>query len=323
MKKHLFFSLTRASLLYSLAVVLFFTACSTDNASKSIEVTSPPKWEEQLQNGLNLSKQRSDDQLRLLSYEYLGKIKTKEEMIALTDEIFADCSYTVISNLFIDGNIEYEFTTWAELRKDYKYAGLKVRDDIRNEDIVINQTDVIELTWSYKGNIYRSKAIASHDSGIIYDNISTYANSSSTFPLESAETVESSIEHTDTRTVGVNPVTVKYEKTFRGTNEIGILQWSASFVCNSPFDKNGILGVPTMSARPLQQRGWVCDAKIRTLYGTPNVSDYHTFAWGYAYRDDRGSAYLTESGNGYDISFGAMGETGTVTHRHPDIHNNN
>ena len=48
--------------------------------------------------------------------------------------------------------------------------------DIRKEDIVINQTDVIELTWSYKGNIYRSKAIASHDHGLIYDNISTYAS---------------------------------------------------------------------------------------------------------------------------------------------------
>lgn len=199
MKKYLFLGITRASLLCSLAVVLLFTACSTDNTSKSTEVTSSPKWEEQLQYGLNLSKQRGDDQLRLLSYEYLGKVRSEEEMMALTDEIFADCSYTVISNLFVDGHIEYEFTTWAELRKDYKYAGLKVRDDIRNEDIVINQTDVIELTWSYKGNIYRSKAIASHDNGIIYDNISTYANSSSTFPLEPAETAESSVEYTDTR----------------------------------------------------------------------------------------------------------------------------
>lgn len=319
MKKYLFLGITRASLLCSLAVVLLFTACSTDNTSKSTEVTSSPKWEEQLQYGLNLSKQRGDDQLRLLSYEYLGKVRSEEEMMALTDEIFADCSYTVISNLFVDGHIEYEFTTWAELRKDYKYAGLKVRDDIRNEDIVINQTDVIELTWSYKGNIYRSKAIASHDNGIIYDNISTYANSSSTFPLEPAETAESSVEYTDTRTVNANPATVRFQKTFRGTNEIGILQWSASFDCSSKFDENGIFLSASMSAIPLEQRGWVCDAKIRTLHGTPNVSDYHTFAWGYAYRDDRGSAYLTESGNGYDISYGAMGETGTVTHRHPDF----
>ena len=101
MKKHLFLRFTRASLFCSLAVVLFFAACSTDNASRSTEATSPPKWEEQLQYGLYLAKQRGDDQLRLLSYEYLGKVKTEEEMIELTDEMFADETYTVISHFLL------------------------------------------------------------------------------------------------------------------------------------------------------------------------------------------------------------------------------
>ena len=79
----------------------FFAACSTDNASRSTEATSPPKWEEQLQYGLYLAKQRGDDQLRLLSYEYLGKVKTEEEMIELTDEMFADETYTVISHFLL------------------------------------------------------------------------------------------------------------------------------------------------------------------------------------------------------------------------------
>ena len=218
MKKYLFLGITQASLLCSLAVVLFFTSCSTDNATKSIEVTSPPKWEEQLQYGLYLAKQRGDDQLRLLSYEYLGKVKTEEEMIELTDEMFADETYTVISHFLPDGQVEYEFLTWAEFRKhiDYKYAGLKIRDDIRKEDIVINQTDVIELTWSYKGNIYRSKAIASHDHGLIYDNISTYASTPNSCVDDAEEMTSEAIS-----TRSGQPYTGHFKKTPYKTTILG------------------------------------------------------------------------------------------------------
>lgn len=315
MKKHLFLRFTRASLFCSLAVVLFFAACSTDNASRSTEATSPPKWEEQLQYGLYLAKQRGDDQLRLLSYEYLGKVKTEEEMIELTDEMFADETYTVISHFLPDGQVEYEFLTWAEFRKhiDYKYAGLKIRDDIRKEDIVINQTDVIELTWSYKGNIYRSKAIASHDHGLIYDNISTYASTPNSCVDDAEEMTSEAIS-----TRSGQPYTGHFKKTPYKTNDIGVLQWSAYIECDSPFNEYGILQQPVMSASPHPQRGWVCDAKIRTVFGTPFYSNIHKFAWGYAYNDDRGSAYLTEFGDGYYINYGAKGETGTEIHQHPN-----
>lgn len=139
----------------------------------------PPKWEEQIQTKIRISSNQSQDQLRLLSYEYLGKVKTKEEMIALTDEMFDDETYTVISRPNENDQIEYMFFTWGELRKEYNYMGFKLRDDIRNEDIILNQTDVLALTWVYKDNTYHSKAIASPEKGIIYDNIMTYVISQS------------------------------------------------------------------------------------------------------------------------------------------------
>lgn len=163
-----------------LSALTFMTYAAAQNIDTcQTDPKDPPKWEEQIQTRIEMSSNMSQDQLRLLSCEYLGKVKTTEEMMALTDEMFDDETYTVISHPDENDQIEYLFFTWGELRKEYEYMGFKLRDDIRNEDIILNQTDVLSLTWGHNGNVYHSKAIASPEKGIIYDNIMTYAISQS------------------------------------------------------------------------------------------------------------------------------------------------
>lgn len=166
------FTTASASAAIALFAALTLTA-STSAAAPAAKTTSRPAWEEQLHNGIKAGGQ-SGRTLKLVGYEYLGRIGSAQEAQELVDEIFADESYTVITDVYADGHRGYDFQTWGSLRKDYEYCGMAVRDQIRHV-IATQPTDVIRLTWSHNGNTYKTKALASPDEGIIYDNVATYA----------------------------------------------------------------------------------------------------------------------------------------------------
>ena len=169
MKKRL--SFTIATVVAAMAATI--STASASQTEAATDTNLQPAWEEQLQNGMEIG-QETDRRLKLVGYEYLGRIGSAQEAQELVDEIFADESYTVYTDIYYDGHRDYDFQTWGSLRKDYEYCGMAVRDQIRHV-IATQPTDVIRLTWSHNGNTYTTKALASPDEGIIYDNVATYA----------------------------------------------------------------------------------------------------------------------------------------------------
>ncbi len=154
----------------ALFVPVWLLSCS----GSSDDVSPPPavtKWEMQLQHSQSLSAPNGYDQLLLVGYKSLGKVKSDAEKELLVDELFSDDAYTIFAHS-ADSKL-FDIVTWGDYRKVCEHGGLNVRTDVLSH-IEIGRTEVIEIEWSYRGNTYRTKALSDDDNGIFFDNIATY-----------------------------------------------------------------------------------------------------------------------------------------------------
>ena len=283
-----------ASAAIALFAALTLTA-STSAAAPAAKAAPQPAWEEQLQNGVEMGKE-TDRTLKLVGYEYLGRIGSAQEAQALVDEIFADGSYTVYTDTYADGHRDYDLRTWGSLRKDYEYCGMAVRDQIRHV-IATQPTDVIRLTWSHNGNTYTTKALASPDDGIIYDNVATYA-------VHDVYIVDE--ESTNGGERGL-------KKEVRSINVIGLPLWEVNLAASSTFDAEGILRGRRSHCDMHNSKGWECSAAVdfNSDKCKINESKYNEILWEYSGTDDRGAQYAT-TGDSYPM--GSSRVSGSVTH---------
>lgn len=291
MKKRL--SFTIATVVAAMAATI-----STASASQTEAATDTylkPAWEEQLQNGMQIG-QETDRRLKLVGYEYLGRIGSAQEAQELVDEIFADESYTVYTDIYDDGHRGYEFRTWGSLRNDYEYCGMTVRDRLY-DIIAMHPTDVIRLTWSHNGHTYTTKALASPDDGLIYDNVATYA-------VHDVYIVDRNDNNGGKREFG---------KEARSVNVIGLPLWEVNLHANSTFDADGILRDRNNHCYMYNSEGWVCSASVDFNIDNCKIdeSNYNEFSWEYSYRDNRGAQYVTTS-DGYPM--GSSRASGSVAH---------
>lgn len=282
------------------AVAAAMTAATISTASASAvapaaKAAPQPAWEEQLQNGVEVGKE-TDRRLKLVEYEYLGRIGSAQEAQALVDEIFADDSYTVYTDTYADGHRDYDFQTWGSLRKDYEYCGMAVRDQIRHV-IATQPTDVIRLTWSHNGHTYTTKALASPDEGIIYDNVATYA-------VQDVYIVDE--ESTNGGERG-------FKKEVRSVNVIDLPLWEVNLAASSTFDTEGILRDRRSHCDMYNSEGWVCSASVDFNIDNCKIdeSKYNEILWEYGGTDNRGAQYVTTS-DGYPM--GSSRASGSVAH---------
>ena len=288
------FTTASASAAIALFAALTLTA-STSAAAPAAKTTSRPAGEEQLHNGIKAGGQ-SGRTLKLVGYEYLGRVGSTKVAQELIDEIFADLSYTVITDVYADGHRGYEFRTWGSLRKDYEYCGMTVRDRLY-DIIVMHPTDVIQLTWSHNGHTYTTKALASPDDGLIYDNVATYA-------VHDVYIVDRNDNNGGKREFG---------KEARSVNVIGLPLWEVNLHANSTFDADGILRDRNNHCYMYNSEGWVCSASVDFNIDNCKIdeSNYNEFSWEYSYRDNRGAQYVTTS-DGYPM--GSSRASGSVAH---------
>lgn len=288
------FTTASASAAIALFAALMLTA-SASAADPATKAAPQPAWEEQLQNGMEIG-QETDRRLKLVGYEYLGRIGSAQEAQELVDEIFADESYTVYTDIYADGHRDYDFQTWGSLRKDYEYCGMAVRDQIRHV-IATQPTDVIRLTWSHNGNTYTTKALASPDEGIIYDNVATYA-------VQDVYIVDE--ESTNSGERG-------FKKEVRSVNVIDLPLWEADLAARSTFDTEGILRDRRSHCDIYNSKGWECSAAVYFNLDKCkiNESKYNEILWEYGGTDNRGAQYVTTS-DGYPM--GSSRASGSVVH---------
>lgn len=284
MKKR--FSFIIATVVAAMTAATIPTA-SASAAAPAAKAAPQPAWEEQLQNGVEMGKE-TDRTLKLVGYEYLGRIGSAQEAQALVDEIFADGSYTVYTDTYADGHRGYDLRTWGSLRKDYEYCGMTVRDRLY-DIIVMHPTDVIRLTWSHNGHTYTTKALASPDDGLIYDNVATYA-------VHDVYIVDRNDNNGGKREFG---------KEARSVNVIGLPLWEVNLHANSTFDADGILRDRNNHCYMYNSEGWVCSASVDFNIDNCKIdeSNYNEFSWEYSYRDNRGAQYAVTC-NGYPMGGG-------------------
>lgn len=292
MKKR--FSIIIAAVAAAMTAATISTA-SASAAAPAAKAAPQPAWEEQLQNGVEVGKE-TDRTLKLVGYEYLGRIGSAQEAQALVDEIFADDSYTVYTDTYADGHRDYDFRTWGSLRTDYEYCGMAVRDQIRHV-IATQPTDVIRLTWSHNGHTYTTKALASPDDGIIYDNVATYA-------VHDVYIVDE-----DSANDGMRG----FKKEVRSVNVIGLPLWEVNLAASSTFDTEGILRDRRSHCDMYNSKGWECTAAVDFNLDKCkiNESKYNEILWEYGGTDNRGAQYATTS-DGYPM--GSSHGSGSVAH---------
>lgn len=294
MRRRPIFTATPVPAAIALFAALMLTA-SASAADPAAKAAPQPAWEEQLQNGVEVGEQ-TDRTLKLVGYEYLGRVESTEEARQLVDEIFADESYTVITDVYADGHRDYDFQTWGALRNDYEYCGMTIRDRIRDM-IVMHTTDVIRLTWSHNGHTYTTKALASPDEGILYDNVATYA-------VHDVYIVDKN---------GSNEGERQFGKEARSVNVIDLPLWEVKLAANSTFDTDGILRDRNNHCYMYTSEGWECSASVdfNTDNCKINESKYNEFSWEYSYTDNRGAQYVVTR-DGYPM--GSGGSSGSIAY---------
>jgi len=301
--------ITRVCLLASALTAIGLISCSEQSTLQQSIDSGPNTWESQIQYALSHGTRNNSDKVTLIGYEYRGKVNTENEKRQLIEEMFSDDAYTLVYNgICFTGP---EMDTWRNLRNEIEGYGQKLQESMASE-IVVGETDVIDLEWTFNNTTYHSVAIASNNrGGIIYDNIGTYA-----IEYKSESITDNGISETRTQSNG--NYHAKFQRTESGTDEFGMIQWKISLECYSDFNETGILISKALNAYYRAQKGWTCDAKIQSLRGDENVSKFHEFIWGYAYGDERYTAYVQPGGDQFYVSFMSLGgETGRCTHRAP------
>lgn len=267
-----------------------------------------PKWEAQLRHAQSLSAPEGYDQLTLVAYKNLGKVGSESEKELLIDELFADDAYTVFAQ-----SADYKFfdiVTWGDFRKVRADAGTAARNDV-TADIKVGVTEVIELEWMYRGQTYHTKALADEtQDGITYDNISTYVPY-----YGEAEKIPETKTGQVTRQGRI--LSVPFRKYDEELNWLGGIKWFYEINCTSYFDINtGLLYDIKANAKYKSANGWNVDARITSIAGDPNKSDFHKFAW--AWCADTDGVLIGYSGSGFCLTGGGQGECGIEIHRSPE-----
>lgn len=296
-----------------------------EESSMTQPVTEDSQWLKEVNYSLNLTTRvSSNEQVVLKDYKYLGVIDSKDAKNKLIDDIFYGDAVTIRYGIDLGA---IEFYTWKELDEYYSDYNKEFITNV-SDMIEVGKTEVLELTWLYKGVIYKSKAIVDNNEGIVFDNIASYAldystkkprqvnhrrgripSSRSLDNLESLDSLDSiGGDSTHTFIFELSDMADEIELV---TGEIA---WSYSIKVQSVFDNDGILTYRRCDAKSDAALGWACEAEAETISGDLYSSPYHEFAWAWAFGNSSTTINISFAGNGFSITGGDHKASGTDVH---------
>ena len=297
------------------------TNASTETIAKD------SKWLREVNYSLNLTTRvSSDEQVVLKNYKYLGVVDSKAAKEELIDDIFYSDAVTIRYGIDLGA---IDFYTWNELDEYYNCGEFNKEFIAKVSDMIeVGNTEVLELSWLYKGVIYKSKAIVDNEEGIVFDNIASYAldysskkprqvnhsrgRLSPTRSLDSLGMLDSldSIGGDSTRTFTFELSDMADEVEL----VTGKTAWWYSIRVQSIFDNNGILTYRRCDAASDAALGWACQAEVETISGDLFTSPYHEFAWVWAYGNHNTTINISFAGNGFSVTGGDHKQSGTEIH---------
>lgn len=308
---------------FLMAIVLVVTvvSCSLDISEDSSILNPEVKvekfiWERQLDYVMGHSA-TSNFPLRLLGYKYLGVIANNNKAQEYLDRVFSDNSLLAVkSDREADG---FEIMQRHELIEFSAKDGVlldKVFENHRKsllDCIEVGKTFVIELTWQYYGEEFKSWALATDgDGGVIYDNVASFVpNPNPSEDIEWKQYLDNcpkELSNSRIDEMGQEYVIVSIFHIgdhHPSQNIFGRYLWEYEIKCISKFSgQSGLfLGVEEMWARATYEQTWSCSAAIDTVYGVPGGSSSHVFKWAYIYGESPVSVEIV--GNG--VTFNGAG----------------
>ena len=295
------------------------TNASTETIAKD------SKWLREVNYSLNLTTRvSSDEQVVLKDYKYLGVVDSKAAKEELIDDIFYNEAVTIRYGSDLGSIVFY---TWKELDEYYSEYNNKFIADI-SDKIEVGKTEALELTWLYKGVIYKSKAIVDNEEGIVFDNIASYAlDYSSKKPrqvnhsrgrLSPTRSLDSLGMLDSLDSIGGDSTRVFTFELSDMADEIELVTGETAWWYNirviSIFNSDNILYSGKCYANYDSARGWDCKAAAETIGGEEDVSKYHKFAWAWSYGNDT-TITISFAGNGFSMTGGDRGASGEEIHR--------
>ena len=321
------------SILISFLIGAFFLfACDSDKTVENMVLQEPKEekpiinemrtWKEQLEYskkkfGIENLKKRDAENLDVFLYDYTygGIIETESELHKIKNNLFAENALSVWSN----ENGELDFLTIGEIKANCVKEGMQVFPDSAqkwfNNRIKLGM-EYINVKWYYKGEFYKSIAVAEKDGSIVYDPIGYYLPGEIIF--SDKPIVGTIVPRIMKKSEPNNPFEQRFEKNGYATNRIGVNICDFSFKCISSFHRNGILKKIDMDAKYHSGILWNADAQIRTVSGAIDESKHHTFTWACAVASSIPTCVsfsLTFSEFKFTVTGGEMAEEGTETHR--------
>lgn len=171
-----------------MTIILLLLSATVDLHAQSA-VTAPlserkyTTWREQVAYMQELAK-TCETEIVFKSYRYAGKIRSGKHKERILDRIFADNApmiFTVVNlppkrNEQLIVPCRFIDKIMKALSNEDKEAIAELRRYVNGLIGDMRNTEIIYLKWSYRGNTYRSIAIADDTrGGILYDSIAIYA----------------------------------------------------------------------------------------------------------------------------------------------------
>ncbi len=314
MKKNLFF-------MTAIVLIATVVSCSVE-IDEDLHVSNPEIktekfiWERQLDYVMEHNT-ISNFPLKLLGYKCLGVIANNSNAQKYLDNVFSENSlFAVKSDREAEG---FEIMQRQDLIELSAKDGIQLERTFVNhresmlDCIEIGKTLVIELTWQYYGEEFKTWALATDgDGGIIYDNVATFVPSpNQSEDIEWKQYLSNSPkELSNSRIVEMGQEYIIISIFHIGDhhpsqNILGRYYWEYEIKCISKFSgQSGLfLGVEEMWARATYEQMWSCSADIGTVYGVPGGSSSHVFKWAYTYGESPVSVEIM--GNG--VTFNGAG----------------
>lgn len=283
-------------------------------------------WMRQIDHAVSLGEivANNNNHLALKEYRYIGMIGDDAAKKAVVNDIFSDNANIIVND--VNGKT-FGVTQWNNRQlfsDEYKNNLLSTVE----ERIRIGKTGVLELTWSYNGQPLQSLALVDDGEGIIYDNIASYAvNYKATktmaksrkilrrpFTRAETELVNSAFADSIAADTSVR-IFVQQDQSQQIELVTGKRAWWYFIEVKSAFNRYGRLVYRNCYADSGQALGWQCEADAKTVSGELNVSDYHEFAWAWAYGNGGTTINIGFAGNGFTITGGEYKAKRTDIHR--------
>lgn len=302
---------------------LLILSCS--KPSSTVDTLPYNQWLKEVNHALNISKYaNSDEQVRLIDYNYIGVIDSENDVTNLMNKIFSDNAYILFNNIESKSSA---LVTWGNEKIFTKEHRAKMKTMAENQ-INIGETEIVELIWLYKDQTYTSMALASRRDGIIYDNIATYAinydikkdalkhqyeirrplTRAAEDELKNLNVADSIAADTAVRVFSISDMSEIVEMI------TGKYAWWYSIKVVSAFNRHGYLVYRDLKADSDCALGWKCDADAKTVSGDLFTSRHHEFAWAWAYGNSATAINISFVGNGFTISGGDRKSHGTEIH---------